>query len=219
MAPAPSTTTRWPGDALGQHPLDRRGHQGRGGPVDAGLGPGALADPQRLLEQHVERGTHAALLLAAAQRLAGLAEDLALADRHRVQPGGDVEQVGDRAVLVVHVEVRQHRLGRLAGPLHEQARELLDAAVEPVDLGVDLEPVAGGDDRGLGDRRARLGVGDQLGDTVGVERDPLQQRHRGRVVGDAHHEDAHEACSRRSGGSGVSGVAAPRRTPDLRCSW
>ena len=57
----------------------------------------------------VERRTDGAELLAQPQRLAGLAEDLALADDHRVEPGGDVEEVGDRAVVVVDVEVRQHR--------------------------------------------------------------------------------------------------------------
>ena len=99
----------------------------------------------------VEGGADGADLLAGAERLAGLAEDLALAERHRVEAGGDLEQVRDRAVVVVDVEVRQHRLGALAGPVDEQPGDLLDAAVEAVDVGVDLEPVAGRDDRRLGD--------------------------------------------------------------------
>jgi hypothetical protein len=57
--------------------------------------------------------------------------------------------------------------------------------VEALDLGVHLQPVAGRDHGRLRHRRAGLGVGDQLGDAVGVERDPLQQRDRGGVVGDA----------------------------------
>ena len=101
--------------------LERRGDEGRGGAVDVGLGARALADAQRLLEEHVEGGSDGAELLAHPQRVAGLAEDLALADDHRVEPGGDVEEVGDRAVVVVDVEVRApaprstRRRGRRAG--------------------------------------------------------------------------------------------------------
>ena len=69
----------------------------------------ALADAQRLLEQHVEGRADGAALLAEPQRLAGLAEDLALADDHRVEAGGDLEEVGDGAVVVVDVEVRHAR--------------------------------------------------------------------------------------------------------------
>ena len=93
------------------------------GPVDVGLGVRPLADAQRLLEQRVEGGADGAALLADPQRLAGLAEDLALADDHRVEAGGDVEQVGDRAVVVVDVEVRHDVLGALVGRARTSSRE------------------------------------------------------------------------------------------------
>ncbi len=51
-------------------------------------------------------------VLGAAQGDPDLAEDLALADDHRVQPAGHREQVLDGAVLVVHVEVRGELLER-----------------------------------------------------------------------------------------------------------
>ena len=44
-----------------------------------------------------------------------LAEDLALADDHRVEAADHGEQVRDGAVLVVHVEVRSQRLEGHAG--------------------------------------------------------------------------------------------------------
>jgi hypothetical protein len=136
-------------------------------------------------------GTDGADLLAGAERVARLAQDLALADGHRVEPGDHLEEVGDGAVVVVDVEVRDHRLGGLAGPLDEQPRHLLDAAVEAVDVGVDLEPVAGRDDRRLGDVLAGRDVVDQLVHAVAVERDPLQQRDRRGLVGDPHDKNAH----------------------------
>ena len=91
---------------MARGPVEGHADQGRRSAVDVGLGVGALADPQRLLEEHVEGGSDGAELLAEPQGLAGLAEDLALADGHRVQPGRDLEQVRDRAVVVVDVEVR-----------------------------------------------------------------------------------------------------------------
>ena len=65
-----------------------------------------LADPQRLLEQRVEGRADVRRDVWRARRArAHLAEDLGLADGHRVQPAGDREDVRDGAVLVVDVEV------------------------------------------------------------------------------------------------------------------
>ena len=157
---------------------ERGGDQRRGGAVDVGLGARALPDAQRLLEERVEGRPDRAELLAQAQRLAGLAEDLALADRHRVEAGGDVEEVRDGAVVVVDVEVRQDRADRLAGSVDQHPGDVLDAAVEAVHVGVDLQPVAGGDDRHLGDVLAGGGLVDQLVHAAAVEGDLLQQGHR-----------------------------------------
>ena len=178
-----------------------RDQRGRG-PVDVRLGPGPLADPQRLLEEHVEGRTDGADLLPGAERVAGLAEDLALADGHRVETGDDLEEVGDGAVVVVHVEVRDHRLGGLAGPLDEQPGHLLDAAVEAVDVGVDLEAVAGRDDRRLGDVLARGDVVDQL---------VHARRRRGRPAPAARPARTCGRCPRPE----RSCAAAPA----FRCSW
>ena len=84
-----------------------------------------------------------------AERLAGLAEDLALADRIESRPAAPGTGARPRCR-------RSGRRGAAArssppGALDQQPRELLDAAVEAVDVGVHLGPVAGRDDRRLGD--------------------------------------------------------------------
>ena len=187
-------------------PVERGRHEGRRELVDGRLGVHALADAQGLLEQHVERRADRPGLLAAGQRLAGLAEDLALADRHRVEPGRHLEQVRDRPVVVVDVEVRQQVLGGPARALDQQPGELLDAAVEAVDVGVDLQAVAGRDDGGLGDVLAGRDVAEQLGRTLAVDGHPLEHGDRGGAVGDADDQDAH-----------ADAPSAPNCA--LRCSW
>ena len=191
-----------PSEVVGR-PVEGGGDERRRRAVDAGLGVGALADAQGLLEQGVEGRAHRAQLLAAAERVAGLAEDLGLADGHRVEPGRDLEQVGDGAVVVVDVEVGQQRLDALVGRGQQALREVLDAAVEAVDGGVDLEPVAGRDHGRLGDVGVGQHVLDQLVGAVAVDREPLEQRDRRGAVGDADDEDRHAVAS----------WAA------LRCSW
>ena len=178
--------------------------------VDVGLGVRPLADPQRLLEQGVQGGADRAELLADAERVAGLAEDLRLADHHRVQPGGDVEEVGHGPVVVVDVEVRHQRPGRLARALDEQPRDLLHRPVETVDVGVDLQPVAGGDDGRLRDVLGGGHVGDELDQAVVVEGEPLEDGHRRGLVAHTDHEDAHAAPP--------GSVTAPAPLA-LRCSW
>ena len=171
------------------------GDDRRGGVVDVGLGVRPLADAQRLLEEHVERRTDGSRGLPVTERLADLPEDLALTDHHRVEAGGDGEEVRHRGVVVVHVEVRQQLLGRDARTVAEQARDRLDGAVEPIHLGVGLAAVARGEDGGLGDV---LGVGDVMSELhrgVVVEREPLQQRHRRGAVGDADDENAHAVAT------------------------
>ncbi len=124
---------------------------GPAGRVDAGLGVGPLADPQGLLQQIAQHPSRIAGALGRAQRLAHLAEDLALADGHRVEPADDGEQVRDRPVLVVHVEVLGQVLERHAGGRRQRRPEVGQAAVEGRDIGVQLDPVAGGQGQHLAD--------------------------------------------------------------------
>ena len=179
------------GATRGRDAVEGGRDQGRRRLVDAGLGMGSLADAQGLLEQGVEGRADGAGVLPHGQGFPGLAEDLGLAHRHRVEPRDDLEEVGDGAVVVVDVEVRQQGFGGTTCPLDQQRGQFLDAAVEAVDVGVDLEPVAGGDHRRLRDVLTGSHVAQQLGRTLGIDGDALEQRHRSAAVGDAHDEDTH----------------------------
>ena len=92
---------------LGERDRGRRDRQRRA--ADRGLGADALADLDRVAEDPGERLTRRALRLGLLPRAADLAEDLALAEDHRVEPGGDAEEVAHRAVVVVRVEVLGER--------------------------------------------------------------------------------------------------------------
>ncbi len=175
--------------ALGQFEPDR--HQGRAGSVDAGLGMRPLADPQRLLEQVVKQPSGRAGVLGGPQGDLDLAEDLRLADHHRVETAGDREQVLDGPVLVVHVQVRCQLIEPdRAVPRHELG-DLRDAGVELLDVGVDLDPVTRRQHDGLGDVRRVNRVAKQLGPRVVVERDAFEQRHRCGAVRETDNEQAH----------------------------
>jgi hypothetical protein len=120
-----------------------------------------------------------------------LAEDLVLADHHRVEAGRHREQVAHRTVLVVHVQVLGQLMRRHAAVPREQLADGGDAGVESVHVGVYLHPVAGGDDERLGDWFGLHDVAEQLGDGVTAHRGPFQDRHRGALVAEAYYQHAH----------------------------
>jgi len=85
----------------------------------------------------------AGLASGCGQGLADLADDLRLADHHRVQPCGHLEQVLHGRLAGVDLELFDQTAvsGRKGGP--DGAEHILQRAVERVSLEVDLEPVAG----------------------------------------------------------------------------
>jgi hypothetical protein len=97
----------------------------------------------------------------------------------------------DRAVLVVHIEVRGQLMGRDAGVPGQQLAHACHAGVEPVDLGVHLDPVAGGDHERFRDVRQPGHIMQQLAQRVVTDRGALQDRYRRALVAKANDEDAH----------------------------
>ena len=73
----------------------------------------------------------------------------------------------------------------------EQFADRGDARVEPVHIGVYLDPVAGRDDEGLGHGFGLHHVPEQLDQSVTAYRSALQGRHRGALVAKADHQHTH----------------------------
>jgi hypothetical protein len=101
--------------------------------------------------------------------------------------------VRDGLVLVVDGDVRGQLLHRGAGLAGQHAADLGDAAVEAVDLGEDLDPVAGRQHDRLADVVAADQLVQRLDRVVGAHRELLEQRHGGGLVAHAHRQEAHAA--------------------------
>ena len=123
--------------------------------------------------------------------LADLAEDLALADDHRVEPGGDAEQVRHRRVVVVRVQLLAEHLGIDAGLLGEEVADVVDAVVEPGGPGVDLGAVARREQHDLGQVLPTLEVVERLGQPVAGHGHPLEQIDRSRAVIQSDDDERH----------------------------
>ena len=116
ISPAPMNSTFWSAmrveDALRQaHRGGRHRHA-----VGADLGGAAhfLGHREGALEHLVQVGAQAAGFVGRAHRVLHLAEDLRLAQHHRIEPGGDAERMAHRVVLRQHVQVRaQFGVGQL----------------------------------------------------------------------------------------------------------
>ena len=162
---------------------------------DAGVGAGPLAGLEGVAEQQVEGRAGGALLAGAVPRHLHLAEDLALAEHGRVEPGGDREEVGDGRGVVVDVEVVAEVLGGEEGDLGEEVADVLEGAVEPLGDRVDLGAVARREHDGLGDVLARHEVVQRLRQRGVTDGHPLEQVERGAPVVQPDDDDGHAAVS------------------------
>ena len=186
--------------------------------ADAGIGTGALGHREGLLEQAIQRGLQRALAACHLPGFLHLAEDLRLAQHHRIQTGGDAEQVPHRIALLVAVEVGI-----------ELVRAQLAVARQPV-LGqalgsgfhaaIDFGAVAGGQQRSLGHARLCQQVAQHPGQRGRRDREFLAQRDRRGLVIQSEGEQGHGTlgldfqCWR----AFRAHACAKRRRADLRCN-
>ena len=170
-------------DDIGDH-LDGRVADRRRAPGDAGLGAGTLAGLDRAAEQQVQRRPRGTLELGGLPGRAYLTEDLALTEHRGVEPGGDLEEVGDRRGIVLAVEMRDQLVGRQVAEL---AQEVAYVAVRPVEQfgdDIDLGAVAGRQHDGFADVVAHRQAGNGLAESVGDHRDAFEQRQRAAAMVD-----------------------------------
>ena len=100
--------------------LDRRRGDGHAGPRDPGAGAHAAAGAERVAHQAVEERPARARLARELVGAAQLTEDLGLAEHHRVEAGGDGEEmVGDGAAAQC-AQPEPERRGGHAGVARER---------------------------------------------------------------------------------------------------
>ena len=157
--------------------------------ADPGLIAGAAAGGEGAAEEAVEDRPGAALDQSQLVGALDLALDLGLAEDHRVEPGGDAEEVADRVAGAQRVEVAEQLGGAdlgLAGEHAERGRLGLDRVGDDQ---VELGAVAGRDRRRLVDAGGLGQLAQGAGGAALGQREPLAQVERRRLVGDAEGEE------------------------------
>ncbi len=134
---------------------------------------------------------HRALLLCFLVAGAHLADNLLLADHHGIQARGHAHHMFGSRVGVADIEVAAQLFGAHAGNLSKHVDNVLNPGVESVGDGVHLQPVTGGDDHGLGQRRLFHQRGRSVVLDSIVHTQPFKQRDRRGTVGHAHNKHTH----------------------------
>ena len=152
---------------------------------DPGLRAGALAGPERGAEDPVEDRAGRALDQGELVGALDLALDLGLADDHRVESGGDPEEVLGGLGAAQRVEVADE-VGRLRlGLAREQPERRRLGADRVGGVDVDLGPVAGRDRGRLGDLVALDELVEDADGAALGEREALAELERSGLVRDA----------------------------------
>ena len=155
-----------------------------------------LADRKRPLGQIVQHPPDGPVRLGGGVGPAHLAEHLLLADHGAVQAAGHGEDVFDGGLAVADVGVLGQLAHRETGVIGEHLTDCGESAVEGVDDGVDLDPVAGGQDHRLGHQRGLQHLLDDL-DLVGIAGGELfENRDRSAAVRHPEQQDAHGTITR-----------------------
>ena len=128
-------------DALGE--LDRRGGHRNRRAADVGLRAHVLRHRERALEKPVQHQSQRTRRLGAAHGLLHLAENLRLAEHHRIESAGDAKRMLHRVVLRQRVDVRRQRRRVHAVKILEPLRNRCRLRAVEVHLGA----VAGRQDR------------------------------------------------------------------------
>jgi hypothetical protein len=194
------------------------GHADRVG-ADLGGGTDLLGDRKGALEQLVQRGAQGAGFVGLAHRLLHLAQDLRLAQHHRIQARRHAEGVAGGRTVFQHVGVVLQVVGADAAcgsqPRHRGCHQFFGSGA--VGGHVQLGAIAGRHQRrfGRGPLQLVLQAAQSRGQRFGRERQAAPQVQRCGGVIQAEGEDGHGAdCRIGACGTGVGAVAA--RNPESR---
>ena len=119
------------------------------GRAEIGLAADGLAGGQGRVEQPAQR--RGRVRVGGGERVADLAEDLVLADDHRVQPGGHLQQVLDGQLAGMDLELPRQPGAIRRQRVRDRVEDRLDRPVEKGGIEVQLEPVARGEQDEAGD--------------------------------------------------------------------
>jgi len=144
-----------------------------------------LAGLECLPEERVQRLPERARFLRLDVGVFDLAEDLGLADQHRIEAGRDPEQVVGRLRAEQRVHVRRHVLDVAVAEVAQERFELLDPRLVIFEFRVDFEPPAGREHRRFTDHLVITQRDQGLGHPRSRKRMALPHVDRRGVVGQA----------------------------------
>ena len=193
---------------LGQ--LHRRGADRHRAGAEVGLGAYPLAGAHRLIEQPVEDRPDGTVFLTQPHHLLDLGEDLALSEHQAVEAGGHPQQMAHRLLVVVGEQVGAQLLHRQTGMVAEEVPDGTDALVGMAQEGVDLQPVAGAQDRSLDHLLIRPQPLEGILHGLLGDAQTLADFHRSRAMAETDDGDVH--------GGGREGPDAGGFS-EGRCSW
>ena len=118
--------------------------------IDRRLGSSAPAGADRRRDEGAQARAGGTGYLGPLQRHSNLADDLRLAERDRLEAGRHRKQVSDGAPLVAHRNQSADRATKRASDPLEDLDKLRSTPPGIGSIGVDLDPIAGGKEKGFG---------------------------------------------------------------------
>jgi len=140
-----------------------------------------LGDRERALEKLVQLRAERAVFFGRTHGIFHLAENLRLADDHRIEAAGHAESVADGFRLVVGIDVGRQFVARNLMVM----RQPIDHDIGRFGGTVDFRPIAGGQDRHFADRPVARQVTQRMAQFVGAKRYPLADGERRGMMVDA----------------------------------
>src|SRR5688500_9590157 len=180
--------------------------------ADARGGTDLLRHCERALEQAMQQASQRARRFRGARRLLHLAEDLRLADDHRVEAGGDAERMAHGLLVRQRIQVLLQFLGTEPVILRQPLRELVGALPRDIELGA----VAGRQDRRFV-RQAALQLPQRLVQALDMKHHALAHgERRGLMVQSEGEQQCGQAADYKRVSTFSAGSGGLKRKP---CTW